>query len=161
MELRLFVFHHTGGSHPARPERPCRFPAARDVRPPGAPGRGLRSGRPALGGARPRVSWSRTGPEAELSGPSALFGHGGGGLIACGPARALLAGGRPPVWLGPSARGVPRSGDGGTRRHPLSGAGPRPEPAPAGGTPVEIPPTARIAAAVRAALAPPAPAMPR
>ncbi|MEU0580158.1 alpha/beta fold hydrolase [Streptomyces griseoincarnatus] len=138
MELRLFVFHHAGGSHLAYRDWPGRFPADWDVRLVDAPGRGLESDRPAIGDARRLVSWFRAELDCELTGPVALFGHSMGGLIAYELARALLAEGRPPVWLGLSARGVPRPGGDGTRRHLLSDEGLRRELALMGGTPAEV-----------------------
>lgn len=109
MELRLFVFHHAGGSHLPYRDWPGRFPAGWDVRTPDAPGHGLLMDRPAIGDALRLVDHFRTELDAELTGPYALFGHSMGGLIAYELTRRLVAEGRtPPVWLGLSARGTPR-----------------------------------------------------
>ncbi|MFJ5779692.1 thioesterase II family protein [Streptomyces sp. NPDC093094] len=138
MELRLFVFHHAGGSHLAYRDWPRLFPAGWDVRLVDAPGRGLCGDRPAIGDALRLVSWFRSELDAELRGPFALFGHSMGGLIAYELTRALVAEGRAPMWLGLSARGIPRPGGDGTRRHLLSDAGLRRELALMGGTPAEV-----------------------
>ncbi|MEE1840020.1 alpha/beta fold hydrolase [Streptomyces sp. NPDC007076] len=141
MELRLFVFHHAGGSHLPYRDWPGRFPAGWDVRTPDAPGHGLLMDRPAIGDALRLVDHFRTELDAELTGPYALFGHSMGGLIAYELTRRLVAEGRtPPVWLGLSARGTPRpdGDDDGTPRHLLDDDGLRRELAAMGGTPAAV-----------------------
>ncbi|MFJ9033478.1 thioesterase II family protein [Streptomyces sp. NPDC102274] len=136
MELRLFVFHHAGGSHLPYRDWPGRFPAGWEVRPVDAPGRGLLAERPSIGDADRLVDHFRRELDAGLEGRYALFGHSMGGLVAYELTRRLLAEGRtPPVWLGLSARGTPRPGGDGTRRHLLRDTELRRELAAMGGTP--------------------------
>ncbi|MFF3395017.1 thioesterase II family protein [Streptomyces sp. NPDC002669] len=139
MELRLFVFHHAGGSHLLYRDWPGRFPSDWEVRLVDAPGRGLLADRPAIGDAHRLVDHFLTELDAELSGPYALFGHSMGGLIAYELTRRILAEGRtPPVWLGLSARSTPRPEGDGTRRYLLDDAGLRRELAAMGGTPAAV-----------------------
>jgi surfactin synthase thioesterase subunit len=139
MELRLFVFHHAGGSHLLYRDWPGRFPADWEVRLVDAPGRGLLADRPAIGDAHRLVDHFLTALDAELTGPYALFGHSMGGLVAYELTRRLLAEGRtPPVWLGLSARGTPRPEGDGTHRYLLDDAGLRRELAAMGGTPAAV-----------------------
>ncbi|MFF3847868.1 thioesterase II family protein [Streptomyces sp. NPDC002328] len=137
--MRLFVFHHAGGSHLAYRDWPGRFPAGWEVRPVDAPGRGLLSDRPVLDDAAQLVAHFRRELDGELRGPFALFGHSMGALVAWELTRSLLAEGRtPPVWLGLSARGTPRPDGEGTRRHLLSDPDLRRELAAMGGTPAQL-----------------------
>ncbi|MFC8919398.1 thioesterase II family protein [Streptomyces sp. NPDC047821] len=139
MELRLFVFHHAGGSHLPYRDWPGRFPAEWDVRPVDAPGRGLRADRRPIEDAGLLVEHFLTELDADLDGPYALFGHSMGGLVAYELTRRVLAEGRtPPVWLGMSARGVPRPDGEGTRRHLLPDDLLRRELAAMGGTPAAV-----------------------
>ncbi|MGW2180956.1 thioesterase II family protein [Streptomyces sp. NPDC001732] len=139
MELRLFVFHHAGGSHLLYRDWPDRFPADWEVRLVDAPGRGLLADRPAIGDALQLVDHFLTELDAELTGPYALFGHSMGGLVAYELTRRLLAEGRtPPVWLGLSARGTPRPEGDGTQRYLLDDAGLRRELTEMGGTPTAV-----------------------
>lgn len=138
MELRLFVFHHAGGSHLTYRDWPSRFPATWQVRLLDAPGRGLLADLPAIGDAHELVAWFHTELQGELDAPFALFGHSMGALIAYELTRLLHAQGRPPLWLGLSARGVPHSGRHRTGRHLLSDAALRDELAAMGGTPADV-----------------------
>ncbi|MFJ9213870.1 thioesterase II family protein [Streptomyces sp. NPDC102264] len=139
MELRLFVFHHAGGSHLSYRDWPGRFPAGWEVCPVDAPGRGLLAERPGIGDAGRLVDHFRGELDAGLQGRYALFGHSMGGLVAYELTRRLLAEGRtPPLWLGLSARGTPRPGGEGTRRHLLDDTGLRRELAAMGGTPAAV-----------------------
>ncbi|MFF9571414.1 thioesterase II family protein [Streptomyces sp. NPDC014685] len=139
MELRLFVFHHAGGSHLLYRDWPGRFPAGWEVRLVDAPGHGLLADQPAIGDAHRLVDHFLTELDAELTGPYALFGHSMGGLVAYELTRRILAEGRtPPVWLGLSARGTPRPEGDGTRRYLLDDAGLRRELAAMGGTPAVV-----------------------
>ncbi|MDG4863728.1 alpha/beta fold hydrolase [Streptomyces sp. T-3] len=139
MELRLFVFHHAGGSHLPYRDWPSRFPADWDVRLLDAPGRGLLSGRPAIGDADELVDYFRTTLAPELTGRYALFGHSMGGLIAYELTRRMLDEGRtPPIWLGLSARGVPRPDRAHGHRHLLPDVELRRELAAMGGTPAAV-----------------------
>src|SRR2546423_63419 len=67
--MRLFVFHHAGGSHLAYRDWPGRFPADWDVRPVDAPGRGLLSDRPALDAAPLPVPLSVYGGKLDAVAP--------------------------------------------------------------------------------------------
>ncbi|MEV3994007.1 alpha/beta fold hydrolase [Streptomyces sp. NPDC049837] len=139
MELRLFVFHHAGGSHLPYRDWRGRFPAGWDVRTVDAPGRGLKGNRPPIGDAEGLVEHFLGELGGELGGRYALFGHSMGGLVAYELTRRLLAEGRtPPVWLGLSARGTPRPGGEGTRRHLLPDDLLRRELAAMGGTPAAV-----------------------
>lgn len=140
MELRLFVFHHAGGSHlPYRPWSSGHFPAGWDVRAVDAPGRGLLADRQPIDDADRLVRHFLTELDTDLDGPYALFGHSMGGLVAYELTRRILAEGRtPPVWLGLSARGTPRPEGDGTRRHLLSDELLRRELAAMGGTPAAV-----------------------
>ncbi|MEV5878590.1 alpha/beta fold hydrolase [Streptomyces sp. NPDC052101] len=138
MELRLFVFHHAGGSHLPYRGWPDRFPADWEIRLMDAPGRGRLGDLAALGDAAALVEYFRRELDGELVGPFALFGHSMGGIVAYELTRALLAEGRtPPVWLGLSARATPLP-DGGVRRDLMSDAELRRELVRMGGTPTEI-----------------------
>jgi surfactin synthase thioesterase subunit len=134
-ELRLFVFHHSGGSHLMYRDWPPCFPAGWEVRTPDAPGRGPRDGRLPLrdAGALVEHFLNELGPD--LVGRFAFFGHSMGGLIAYELARRLVEVGRtPPLWLGVSAHGALHPDGMGARRHLLSDAELRRELAEMGGT---------------------------
>lgn len=134
-QLRLFVFHHSGGSHLMYRDWPPRFPADWEVRTPDAPGRGPRDARPPLhdAGALVEHFLHELGPL--LTGRFAFFGHSMGGLIAYELTRRLVEECRtPPVWLGVSAHGALRPEGNDARRHELSDAELRRELAQMGGT---------------------------
>ncbi|MGW0737851.1 thioesterase II family protein [Streptomyces sp. NPDC002851] len=138
-DLRLFVFHHAGGSHLLYREWPGLLPATWDVRLIDAPGRGRLSDEPPIDNAHRLTQFflDRLGPE--LTGPFAFFGHSMGGLIAYQLALELAAQGRElPLWLGMSARSAPGEQDEGDRRHELPDAELRDHLAAMGGTPREI-----------------------
>lgn len=136
LELRLFVFHHSGGSHLMYRDWSSCFPAGWDVRTPDAPGRGPRDKRPALTDAGALVEYFLHELDGGLTGRFAFFGHSMGGLVAYELTRRLIDAGRtPPVWLGVSARGTVHPDGDGTRRHLLSDAELRQELAAMGGTP--------------------------
>ncbi|MFI6652191.1 thioesterase II family protein [Streptomyces sp. NPDC050529] len=135
LELRLFVFHHSGGSHLMYRDWPSCFPAGWDVRIPDAPGRGPRDGRPPLKDIGVLVEHFLHELDDGLTGHFAFFGHSLGGLVAYELTRRLIEAGRtPPVWLGISARGTLLPDGDGTRRHLLSDAELRRELAAMGGT---------------------------
>ncbi|MFE7778559.1 thioesterase II family protein [Streptomyces sp. NPDC057445] len=137
MELRLFVFHHAGGSHLMYRDWPERFPADWEVRTPDAPGRGPMDGRPPAADAAALVDHFLDELAAELTGRFALFGHSMGAVVAYELTRRLIAEGRtPPVWLGLSSRGAP--GGQTTHRHLLSDADLRGALAAMGGTPAAV-----------------------
>ncbi|MGW7276656.1 thioesterase II family protein [Streptomyces sp. NPDC054864] len=134
-QLRLFVFHHSGGSHLMYRDWLPRFPADWEVRTPDAPGRGPRDARPPLhdAGALVEHFLHELGPS--LNGRFAFFGHSMGGLVAYELTRRLVEEGhRPPVWLGVSAHGALRPEGSNARRHQLSDAELRRELAQMGGT---------------------------
>ncbi|MET9323428.1 alpha/beta fold hydrolase [Streptomyces sp. NPDC003038] len=104
-ELRLFVFHHAGGSHLAYTGWAEHFPTGWDVCLLEAPGRG-----PLSGVAPVRTAVGLAGYLLEdlapwLDGaPFAFFGHSMGALVAYELARQLAERGMAePVWLGVSA----------------------------------------------------------
>ncbi|MGW4025237.1 thioesterase II family protein [Streptomyces sp. NPDC005009] len=133
--LRLFVFHHSGGSQRMYRDWPSRFPADWEVRIPDAPGRGPGDGRPAVGDMGALVEYFLHELGSGLTGRFAFFGHSMGGLVAYELTRRLIDEGRtPPIWLGVSARGTLHPDGDGTRRHLLSDAELRRELAAMGGT---------------------------
>ncbi|MFD7796373.1 thioesterase II family protein [Streptomyces sp. NPDC059759] len=104
-QLRLFVFHHAGGSHLAYRDWPARFPAGWQVHLPDAPGRGPRDERPALRDTDALVDHYLHTLGDTLTGPFAFFGHSLGAVVAYELTRRLVDEGRtPPRWLGISAR---------------------------------------------------------
>lgn len=111
-QLRLFVFHHAGGSHLAYRDWPSRFPSGWQVRIPDAPGRGPRDTRPALRDADALVEHYLHALEGELTGRFVFFGHSLGAMAAYQLTRRLIETGRTaPRWLGISAHNpLPRGG---------------------------------------------------
>jgi surfactin synthase thioesterase subunit len=107
-EVRLFAFHHAGGSHTLFQGWRSRLPPNWDVRLLNAPGHGNLFGQPLIDdlGRLADHFLQHIGPE--LNGPYAFFGHSMGGLIACELAQRLVAEGHSrPVWLGVSASRPP------------------------------------------------------
>lgn len=162
MELRLFVFHHAGGSPGLYRDWPGRFPAHWQVRPVDVP---ARSGPSAVDTGR-LVERHLHELEGELTGRFALFGHSAGASAAYGLARRLhVLGAAAPVWLGLSGRAAPRPRGGGGRRVPAV-AGPARQalreagPAPAGAVgPVDserLPVALSAFGGIRDGVAPPA-----
>ncbi|MFD6952238.1 hypothetical protein A6A08_16360 [Nocardiopsis sp. TSRI0078] len=105
--LRLFVFHHAGGSaasfFPLARELPEDWePVLYDL-----PGHGRRRSEDPLGDIPRMVGRAVAELEGEPGGPFALFGHSLGAVVAFEAARALTARGRPPLWLGVSGRTAP------------------------------------------------------
>ncbi|RII13428.1 Linear gramicidin dehydrogenase LgrE [Streptomyces sp. YIM 130001] len=137
--LRLFVFHHAGGSHLLYRDWPDRLPAHWDVRLMDAPGRGRLTGQPPIDDARELAGFFLRELAADMTGPFAFFGHSMGALVAYEMTQRLAAEGRQqPVWLGLSARGAPRPRGEDTRRHALPDDELRLHLAAMGGTPVEV-----------------------
>ncbi|NGO74458.1 thioesterase [Streptomyces sp. YC504] len=133
--LRLFVFHHSGGSHLMYRDWPACFPADWDVYVPDAPGRGPRDERAAVSDTGALLDHFEHELDDRLRGRFAFFGHSMGGLVAYELTRRLLAAGRtPPVWLGVSARSTLHPDGDPTRRHLLSDADLRAELTAMGGT---------------------------
>ncbi|MEY9904769.1 surfactin synthase thioesterase subunit [Catenulispora sp. MAP12-49] len=107
-ELRLFLFHHAGGSSSVFEGWESRFPHGWDVRAPDAPGRG------AARSARPRTTvdgladYFRDQLSPFFDRPFAFFGHSMGAMVAYELARRLQAeGDRQPDWVGLSACRAP------------------------------------------------------
>ncbi|MFF3941623.1 thioesterase II family protein [Streptomyces phaeofaciens] len=134
-ELRLFVFHHSGGSHLMYQDWSSCFPAGWDVRTPDAPGRGPRDERPAMSDTGALLEHFLDELDGLLTGRFAFFGHSMGGLVAYELTRRLIDLGRtPPVWLGVSARGTLHPDGDPVRRHLLSDADLRKELLAMGGS---------------------------
>ncbi|MFF6918387.1 alpha/beta fold hydrolase [Streptomyces sp. NPDC012466] len=137
--LRLYVFHHAGGSHLLYRDWPGLLPAHWDVRLMDAPGRGRLTGEPQIDDARELAGFFLRRLAADGPGPFAFFGHSMGALVAYEMAQRLAAEGRElPLWLGLSARGAPRPQGEATRRHALPDEELRLHLAAMGGTPVEV-----------------------
>lgn len=137
--LRLFIFHHAGGSHLLYRTWPGLLPAHWDVRLLDAPGRGRLADEPPLDDARRLAGFFLRRLGADLTGPFAFFGHSMGALVAYELTRLLEAEGRElPLWLGLSARGAPRPQGDDTRRHELPDDELRVHLAAMGGTPLEV-----------------------
>ncbi|MEU5404222.1 alpha/beta fold hydrolase [Streptomyces sp. NPDC005963] len=121
LELRLFVFHRSGGSHLMYRDWRSRFPAGWDVRTPDAPGLDPRDGRPALMAAVALVEHFLHELDPRLTGRFAFFGHSMGGIVVYEPIRRLVETGRTsPIWLGVSAHGTVRPEAARTGRRLLS-----------------------------------------
>lgn len=138
--LRLFLFHHAGGSHLLYRGWEHEFPADWEVCLLDAPGRGRLSNTPLIDDsdalaaffARELLPWTDR--------PFAFFGHSMGSLVAYELTRQLAAEGRPlPVWLGVSACGAAPRPAGDTRtpsaRHLLTDSELRDWLRSVGGTP--------------------------
>ncbi|MCT7356977.1 alpha/beta fold hydrolase [Streptomyces sp. 15-116A] len=140
MQLRLFVFHHAGGSHLMYRDWPALFPAGWRVRLPDAPGRGLLSPDEPIEDAIALARHFLAELDDELTGDFAFFGHSMGCVTAYELTQLLLAEGRtPPVWLGLSGRAAPRAdGTGRTFRHLLPDADLLRHVAALGGTPPAV-----------------------
>lgn len=107
-ELRLFLFHHAGGSSAVFEGWESRFPAQWDVCALDAPGRG------AARSLKPRTTiedlteYFRDLLSARFDRPFAFFGHSMGAMVAYELARRLQAeGDAQPDWVGLSACRAP------------------------------------------------------
>ncbi|KDN80994.1 hypothetical protein KCH_70880 [Kitasatospora cheerisanensis KCTC 2395] len=121
--LRLFLFHHAGGSHLLYRGWEQLFPADWELCLVDAPGRGRLSDRPALARADRLADYLAGELADRLDRPYAFFGHSMGALVAWEVAARLTASAhRPPLWLGLSACGAPSTGHGSgpPARHRLS-----------------------------------------
>jgi surfactin synthase thioesterase subunit len=139
--LRLFLFHHAGGSHLLYRGWEENFPADWEVCPLDAPGRGRLHDLPPRESAGALVDYFRDQLSSWLDQPFAFFGHSMGALIAYELTRRLLSEGLPtPAWLGISSCGSPRPDlwNTGRSRHTLSDADLRRWLAGVGGTPTEL-----------------------
>lgn len=139
VEVRLYAFHHAGGSQALFQDWRGLLPESWDVRLLDAPGHGRLFGKPLIDDMDRLVEHfvERLGPE--LDGPYALFGHSMGGLVACALAHRLVADGLPhPVWLGVSAARVPGTPPTAPPRYALGEAQLRDYIGEMGGTPAQV-----------------------
>ena len=137
--LRLFAFHHAGGSRALYQGWAGRLPAGWELRTPDAPGHGTLFGQPLVDDLDRLVDHflERIGPE--LTEPYALFGHSMGGMVACALTHRLVDEGRtPPVWLGVSATRLPGTPPLTGPRHTLDDQQLRDYIRDMGGTPREV-----------------------
>jgi surfactin synthase thioesterase subunit len=134
--LRLFVFHHAGGSHHTYRPLARALPADWEVCLVDAPGRGRLGHEKPLEDPAALVARVLDELLLWLDRPYAFFGHSMGALLAHGLTLRIRDAGLPlPRWLGMSARGVPRPDGGGVRRHLLPSAELRRTVGLLGGTP--------------------------
>jgi surfactin synthase thioesterase subunit len=137
--LRLFLFHHAGGSQLLYREWLEHFPADWEIHLLDAPGRGRLTDLPACRSAEELATCFRDEVVLAMDRPFAFFGHSMGGLAAYELTQQLASSGLPtPVWLGLSARGAPQAGGDGTERHLMPDAELRRHLAVMGGTPAAI-----------------------
>ncbi|MDN0197927.1 alpha/beta fold hydrolase [Streptomyces sp. S.PNR 29] len=137
--LRLFVFHHAGGSHVPYRQWPALLPEQWEVRLLDAPGRGRLGDLPQLHNAARLADFFRRRLKDELQGPYAFFGHSMGAVIAYELTVQLAARGQAlPVWLGLSARGAPRWQGEDKQHHHLPGTELQSHLELLGGTPDEV-----------------------
>ncbi|WP_257003856.1 thioesterase domain-containing protein [Streptomyces sp. SA15] len=139
--LRLFVFHHAGGSHVTYRALARELPEDWEVCLVDAPGRGRLTHEEPLAEPRSLVDRVHDDLLVWLDRPFAFFGHSMGGLLCHDLTLRLDRDGLPlPRWLGLSARGAPAP-DGGTgeeQRHLLPSAELRAVIARLGGTPEAV-----------------------
>ncbi|MFD5703737.1 thioesterase II family protein [Streptomyces lasiicapitis] len=137
--LRLFVFHHAGGSHVSYRQWPALLPAQWDVRLLDAPGHGRLGDLPQLDNAGRLADFFLRRLEPELQVPYAFFGHSMGALVAYEMSVRLAARGkRLPVWLGLSARAAPHHQGQDRDHHQLPDAELQTHLEVLGGTPDEV-----------------------
>ncbi|GHC74388.1 thioesterase [Nocardiopsis terrae] len=137
--VRIFLFHHAGGSHLVYRDWAARMPKNWDVCLLDAPGRGRLSGMPPCGDTDALVDFFRGQIAHLLDRPFAFFGHSMGGLVAYELTNRLAAEGGPaPVWLGLSARGAPRIGAEPGDRHLMPAEELRHHLEAMGGTPRDV-----------------------
>ncbi|MEU9129806.1 thioesterase domain-containing protein [Kitasatospora sp. NPDC048540] len=137
--LRLFLFHHAGGSHLLYRDWVAHFPADWEIHLLDAPGRGRLTDLPACSDAGQLVDFFHDEIVLAMDRPFAFFGHSMGGLAAYELTNRLAAEGLPlPVWLGLSARGAPRPPGPSDTRHTLPDDALRHHLAAMGGTPPEV-----------------------
>nr|BBD17743.1 thioesterase [Streptomyces sp.] len=112
--MRLFLFHHAGGSHIVYRDWVKHFPADWEICLLEAPGRGRLHRLPLLPTVDELVRWTLedgTGLTPLLDRPFAVFGHSLGAMAAYEFTRLLRAEGLPsPLWLGISAVRAPDAG---------------------------------------------------
>ncbi|KAF3469914.1 thioesterase [Streptomyces sp. Tu 3180] len=139
--MRLFVFHHAGGSHMTYRALAREFPQDWEVCLVDAPGRGRLMDEEPLTTPEALVDRVYDDLLVWLDRPFAFFGHSMGGLLCHDLTLRLGRAGLPlPVWLGLSARGAPAP-EGGTAdelRHLLPSAELREAVGRLGGTPQAV-----------------------
>ncbi|WP_328311791.1 alpha/beta fold hydrolase [Streptomyces sp. NBC_00442] len=134
--VRLFGFHHAGGSSTLFNTWQDRLPEGWDGRWLDAPGHGNLMGRPLIDDLDLLTRHFLDRIEPELDEPYAFFGHSMGGIVAFELAHRLVAEARtPPVWLGLSACRAPSATPLAVRRHTLDEDGFRHHVRALGGTP--------------------------
>ncbi|MFC8827451.1 thioesterase II family protein [Streptomyces sp. NPDC057137] len=107
--LRLFLFHHAGGSHLLYKDWEAELPADWEVCLLDAPGRGNLRDTPPIDNSVELVDFFSREILRWTSRPFAFFGHSMGALVAYELTRHLAAEKRRlPLWLGLSACGAPR-----------------------------------------------------
>lgn len=107
--VRLFLFHHAGGSHLLYRGWTRHFPADWDICLLDAPGRGNAQGLPLIGDCADLVAFFDDTLTPLLNGPFAFFGHSVGARVAYALARRLADTSRElPLWLGVSAFRAPQ-----------------------------------------------------
>ncbi|MFJ9606252.1 thioesterase II family protein [Kitasatospora sp. NPDC101176] len=137
--IRLFGFHHAGGSGTLFHGWQDRLPAGWEVQALDAPGHGSLMGRELIDELDRLVGYflDQVRPGDDV--PYAFFGHSMGGIVAYELARRLVGEGAvPPVWLGISACRAPRSAPPVVLRHTLSEAQLRRHVRELGGTPEQL-----------------------
>ncbi|MDH6128818.1 thioesterase domain-containing protein [Kitasatospora sp. GP82] len=116
--VRLFLFHHAGGSHLLYRGWAEHFPQDWELCLLEAPGRGQLQTLPLIDDCDRLVDYFHTAVAPLLDRPFGFFGHSLGALIAYQLTRRLQHEGDPlPTWLGVSAYGAPR-GEAGTDARP-------------------------------------------
>ncbi|MFD9793779.1 thioesterase domain-containing protein [Streptomyces sp. NPDC059070] len=117
--VRLFLFHHAGGSHLLYRGWAQHFPPDWELCLLEAPGRGHLQALPLIDDCDRLADCFHTALAPLLDRPFGFFGHSMGALIAYQLTRRLLHHGHPsPTWLGVSAYGAPPGdADTGVRPH--------------------------------------------
>lgn len=116
--ISLLCFHHAGGSARSYADWASYLPPWIRLVPLDLPGHGTRRSEP------PLDDWDSLLQDVqsnlrEHAGPTALFGHSMGGLLALRLAREMTQQGSPPIWLGlAAARRWPRPAEPDWRRCP-------------------------------------------
>lgn len=120
--VRLFLFHHAGGSHLLYRGWAAYFPEDWEICLLEAPGRGQLQMLPLIDDCDQLVGYFHDALTAWLDRPFGFFGHSMGSLVAYQLTRRLVREGGPlPRWLGVSAYGAPQREEGtGGRRHLMS-----------------------------------------
>lgn len=106
--MRVFGFHHAGGSAAVYHQMNRWFPADWELLLLDLPGRGKRHSQEPLETIGEVVARAVSDLEPWLDGvPLALFGHSFGALVAVEAGRILQSRGHPPLWVGVSGRVPP------------------------------------------------------